>query len=112
MILALQEDGTLRVYPDPSALEEAIEPLDIEETLEAAFDETARPYVIEWLQHNTQSRTLLGVSIVENGEYRLVQRGAPDPAAFMRTIRAARHFDPRGAEGLIRALEQELSQRV
>jgi hypothetical protein len=112
MILALQEDGTLRVFPDPAALEEAIEPLDIEETLEAAFDEAGRPYVIEWLWHNTQSPTLLGVSIVENGEYRLVQRGAPDTAALIRTIRTATHFDPPSAEGFIRALEQELSQRA
>lgn len=102
MILALEEDGVLRVYESPAAAVHEVEALDAEETFQAIFDEQGQPYAIDWLRPNRR-----GLSC-ENGSYRILPRGDPDKAALLKAIRSAVAIDPPSAEPTVRAIEQGL----
>lgn len=95
MILSLQEDGILRVYDTPEDVTRAVEALDAEETLRTTFDEHAQQYTIEWVRPNDRSRLLFGlVGSADNGEYRLVPCGCPDPVGLVRCIQQAIAIEP------------------
>lgn len=110
MILALEEDGILRVYDSPAAAVHEVEALDAEGTFRAVFDEHAQPYAIDWLRPNWYGRKWFGLfRICENGCYRLLPSGAPNGPALLKAIRAAVAVDPPSVEPTVRALEQRLA---
>ncbi len=102
MILSLQEDGVLYVYRDIDDLILAIEPLDAEATFRMTYDDLARPYVIEWIKPNKTFGCLFGfLKTVENGEYRLVPSGGPDPVGLRRCISEAKDIDPEDKRAIV-----------
>jgi hypothetical protein len=80
------------VFASAAAAATSIEALDIEVELRAAFDEAGVPHRVEWLRANVRS----GFA-VQNGEYRLVPSGSPDPLALLALIAA--HPAARDAAG-------------
>jgi hypothetical protein len=52
MLLTLQDDNVLRVYETAERAVTDVEALDAENVFRAIFDETAQPYVIEWIVPN------------------------------------------------------------
>ena len=96
MFLVVEDDNCIHVYASPDVAAVAIEALDVD-IVKAAFDEEARPYRVEWIEPNRHGKVLGVLSWSENGEYRFVVAGEPDPAALVATIRQATAILPRGA---------------
>jgi len=84
----------------------AIEGLDVEETIRAAFDETGVPYKIHWLRPNTEGRILGLVPWFENGHYALVPAGPADPASLAELLSSGRGVVPHEASAAIAALSK------
>jgi hypothetical protein len=101
VFIVLEDDDCLHVHPSAEAAALAIEGLDAEDTIRAAFDETGVPHRIEWLVPN-KSGSFLGLDTwAENGRYRLVPAGPPDLAAFAELLRSPRPvFPPEAAAAL------------
>jgi hypothetical protein len=104
MLLVLEDDDCIHVYPSPEAASLNIEALDADDTIRAAFDETGVPYRILWLRPNKSRRLLGPLSWVENGKYSLVPAGAPDRAALAALIRPNRQVIPAEASAVIARL--------
>jgi hypothetical protein len=81
MVVVLEDDGCLHLYPTVADVARAVEALDAEDSLRAVFDHDGQRYRIEWIRPNT--RHWLGVA---NGEYRLVADGAPSAAELLALI--------------------------
>lgn len=111
MILALEEDGILRVYDSPEIAARQIEALDAEATFRALFDEQARPYVIEWVRPNHFGPKVFGLlQSCENGAYRLVPSGPPNAHALLEAVRAAAAIEPQSAKPSVCALAERLAR--
>jgi hypothetical protein len=104
MLLVLEDDDCIHVYASPEAVSLAIEPLDADATIRAAFDESGVPYRIQWLSPNDGGRLLGILPWVENGRYRLVPAGSPDRAALAALIRPDRQVVPAEASAAITLL--------
>jgi hypothetical protein len=102
MILVREDDGCLHVYDSLDAVALSIEGIDAEDTLRAVFDEDGQRYRIDWIRPNRRS----GWFGVENGLYRLVPDGAPDPGALLDLVRTSEIL-PEHAPA-IRAIEERL----
>lgn len=82
LIVQLDEPGRF-VFSSTAEAVRAIEPVDAESKLRAAFDEGAVPYRVNWLEPNRESRVLFGsLGSVAQGRYELVPAGPPQPAAL------------------------------
>jgi hypothetical protein len=113
MLITLQDDGVLCVYETPEMAVLDVEALDVENVLRAIFDETAQPYIIDWLAPNQYSKSFFGLlKGALNGQYRLIPKGERDPAGLLRAIRAAVAIDPPRFEPAIRDLERHLTETV
>lgn len=110
-MLILQDDGCLYVYDSPQEVATSIEALDAEECIRRAFDDDAVPYAIEWIEPNKYGRTLWIIRWFENGRYRLVPAGPPDPEGLRRLLRTARRDLPPDQEAAVRAVEDGLSAK-
>ena len=99
MLIVLLDDRTLYVFPSAADVVRKIEALDAEE-IRAAFDDSAVPYEVEWLQPNRPMGCLFGfLGMVQPGEYRLVPSGPPDPASLIELLEAySDHTNPREAK--------------
>lgn len=86
MLFLLGEDLVLHVYDSPTDIPQAIEALDIDETVLAMFDEHGQRYAVEWIRPNECGRLLLLLNWCQNGVYRLRPDGVPDPAAARMTV--------------------------
>ena len=106
MLIVLEDDDCLHVYPSPEATALAIEGLDAEDTIRAAFDDTAVPYKIHWLSPNTEGRMLGLVPWVGNGQYALVPAGPADPASLAELLSSGRSVVPPEASAVIAALSK------
>lgn len=116
MILVLGEDGVISGYSSPEEVVGSVEALDAQETILAAFDESGRPYRIEWIRPNEYGRRWFGVlQTLMNGTYTLVPSGPPDVAAALTVIRSASTVDPTATKGVAQlealAAEAEMSDR-
>jgi hypothetical protein len=116
VILVVGEDGVVSGYSSPEEVVGSVEALDAEETILAAFDESGRPYRIEWIRPNEYGRKWFGVlQSVTNGTYALVPSGPPDVAAALTVIRSASTLDPTAAKGVAQlealAAEADMSDR-
>jgi hypothetical protein len=101
VILVLGEDGVVSGYSSPDEVVQSVEALDAEETILAVFDESGRPYRIEWIRPNQYGRKWFGfLQTVVNGTYTLVPGGPPDVAAAVTVIRAASTVDQTAAKGV------------
>jgi hypothetical protein len=58
MLLALHEDGVLRIYGSVDEAVVAVEALDAEATFRAIFDETGQRYAIQWIRPNQAGSSL------------------------------------------------------
>ena len=94
MILALEDDRVLRIYDSPEKAERSVEALYAEDTFHIAVDDHARPYRIEWVHPNRRGRILGLLGWAQNGEYRLVAAGQPDPALLLEAIDRAVAVEP------------------
>jgi hypothetical protein len=107
VFIVLEDDDCLHVYPSAEAAALAIEGLDAEDIIRAAFDEAGVPYRIEWLVPN-KSGSFLGLDTwAQNGRYRLVPAGPPDRAAFAELLRSPRPVFPPQAAAALADLRQE-----
>lgn len=82
MLFVLLDEPGVFVFGSAAAAELEIEPIDAELELRAAFDESGIPYAVRWVRPNRRS-SLLGIGSIEQGEYRLVPSGPPQPAALI-----------------------------
>jgi hypothetical protein len=112
MLIVFEDDGCLHVYESPEAAALAIEGLDAEDTIRAAFVETGVPFGIRWIRPNTEGRLLGVVPWAGNGEYTLVATGPPDRAALLAAIESAEQVFPPEASAAIAELAVELRQSV
>ncbi len=103
MILTLEDDGCIHVYPGTEAVVLAVEGLDADSCLRQVFDDEAVPYRIAWIEPNVASGPVL-----RNGSYRLVPAGPPEPAGLLAMIVAADAVMPVEAEPLVAALQEKL----
>lgn len=110
MILTLQDDAVLRVYESLDAVVVDVEALDAEEVLRGVFDERGQPYVVEWLQPNTEVGIAGPIKVVGGGRYRLVPVGQPDLDALRNIIAKAAAIDPASAEHEVRELGRRLAK--
>ena len=108
MFLVLEDDNCVHVYTSPEVAAVAIEPLAVD-IVRAAFDEQARPYRVDWIAPNTYGKTLGILSWAENGEYRFVVAGEPDPSALLATIRNAEAILPKKHDQWVKELERRLA---
>ena len=88
MIVLLDEPG-LFVFPSAADAARAIEPIDAESEIRAAFDDSGVPYRVEWVRPNRDRRRLFGLlKSTDPGEYRFVPAGPADPAALIQLLQA------------------------
>jgi adenylate kinase family enzyme len=85
MILVLEADACVHVYPTIDAVILQVEGLDAEDTLRAVFDETGQRFAIRWLRPNVEGRSLG----VQSGVYALEPTGPPDLAALRAALAGA-----------------------
>jgi hypothetical protein len=81
--LVLLDEPYLFAFTSAYAAATAIEAIDVEEDFRAAFDDAGVPYRPEWLRANVRSRFF-----IQNGEYRFVPAGSPDPSALLALLAA------------------------
>jgi hypothetical protein len=103
MILALEEDGVLRIYRSPEDAYLSVEGLDAEATFIRIFDEVGQPYSIAWERPN-DVHSLLGVGAAASGRYHFVPVGPPDPQGLCDLLSSTRSVEPPGSEPLLREL--------
>ena len=108
MILVLEDDGCVHVYPSIQDVVTQVEGLDAEDTLRGVFDDRGQRFAIRWLTPNRESRAFLGISMVESGEYVLEPDGAPDAVALLQVLRDAAMVLPADREPDVRSLERRL----
>lgn len=82
MFIVLLDEPGLLVFPSAAAAGRAIEAIDAETDIRAAFDESAIPYRVEWVVPNRHQRLLFLTSIVP-GEFCFAPAGPADPRALM-----------------------------
>jgi hypothetical protein len=110
MLLILQDDGLLYVYPTVEDAMRAIEPLDAEETIRTAYDENTKSYTVQWVLPNTKGTWFFGLlRWCTNGEYRLVTNGDTDSAGLFSTIQSAKLVEPADKTQWVRELQLRLS---
>jgi hypothetical protein len=107
MLITLQDDGVVRLYPSPEDAARDVEPLDAEETFRLVFDETGHRYAIRWIRESSRGRFTVG-----NGEYALVRSGAVDIPALLELIREAMLVEPEVLRPWLGELESWLTSRL
>ncbi len=81
MFIVLLDEPGLFVFESPIAAAQAIEVVEAESEIRAAFDQSAVPYRVEWIQPNRWGRGLFGLwRSFTPGKYRFVQAGPAAPA--------------------------------
>jgi hypothetical protein len=108
MLVVLLDEPGLFVHESHNEAIRDIEPLDVESTVRAAFDEHAVPYVVEWLRPNRGRRLLGLVSVLMPGQYRFRAAGPPDHHALARLIDQHSEYatPPEAREGLLELRRQ------
>jgi hypothetical protein len=87
MLIVLQDEPGLFVFPTVAAAERSIEAYDADSVVRAAFNEEAVPYRVDWLRPPQKRRFFLGLlNYMDPGEYRFVPAGPPDPDALASLI--------------------------
>ena len=106
MLIVLLDEPGLFVFRSPGDAVRAIEPIDAEVALRAAFDDSAVPYRVEWLRPNRHRSTLFGLlKTIRPGKYRLVPSGPADQAGLIQLLEAhPEHTDPPEAKTTLAAL--------
>jgi hypothetical protein len=89
MLITLQDDGVVRIYPSTEDAVRGVEALDAEDTFRMVFDENGERYMIRRLREN-QRRWFM----VRNGEYVLVPTGTVEVEALLGLIRDAELVEP------------------
>ena len=87
MLIVLLDEPGLFVFPTPTHAEQAIEPIDAESEIRAAFDESAVPYTVEWIEPNRRRQGVF-FSSIEPGQYRFVSAGNSQPNALIKLLTA------------------------
>jgi len=89
MLIVLLDEPGLFVFQSPADAVRAIEPIDAESEIRAAFDHSAVPYKVEWVRPNRHRKALFGLlQSIESGEYRFVPAGPAQPAALIELLEA------------------------
>jgi hypothetical protein len=83
MFIVLLDEPTLFVYESPDAAVRDIEPPDARESLRAAFDDGAVPYLFESLPQESGWLGRLDRLLGEETGYRFRSAGPPDPVALI-----------------------------
>lgn len=109
MLIVLLDEPGLFVFSSAEAAARAIEPVDAEAEIRAAFDDTAVPYRVEWVKP-PHRRILFGLlESDEPAEFRLVPAGPPDrPALLALLVAHSSYTDPPEARADILALVETL----
>lgn len=109
MLIVLLDEPGLFVFSTPEAAAQAIEPVDAESDVRAAFDDAAVPYRVEWLKPPHRKIFFGLLESDERAEYRFVPAGPPDPAALLAVLVAhSSYTDPPEAHAGILALIKKL----
>jgi hypothetical protein len=111
MFLVLEDDCCVHVYPSPQTAAMAIEALDVEDVVKAAFDEEGHPHRVEWIEPNRYRRIFGTSGSAVNGKYQFVVAGEPDPAALAAIIRQAREIFPKERDQQVKELARRLECR-
>ena len=106
MLIALEDDGVVRVYETVEAAVREVEALDAEETFRAVFDEDGQVFEIEWTRPNKS-----GWLAVENGAYTLRPTGRLNVEGLLSVLTSARGIDPIERENDVRDIQTRLSRR-
>jgi hypothetical protein len=106
MLITLQDDGVLYIYPSVQDAVLDVEALDAENTFRAVFGETGHRYAIHWIRKNQR-----GLFMVGNGEYMLVRDGTVDAGALPALIRDAKLVDPESLRPWLGDLGEPAAQR-
>jgi hypothetical protein len=114
MFVVLLDEVRLLVFASAEDAVRAIEAVDAERVLRAAFDAEAVPHGIEWIRPNPLATTPFGtVESVALGEYRFVPTGPADPEALIRLLEEyPEPPEPSGSEQDLVILLSELRGRV
>jgi hypothetical protein len=107
MLITLQDDGGLYIYPSVEDAVRDVEALDAEDTFRVVFDETGHRYAIHWIRKNQRGLFFT----VENGEYMLVRDGTVDAGALLTLIRDAKFVDPESLRPWLGDLASRLTNR-
>ncbi len=107
MLITLQEDGVVRVYPSVDDAVRDVEALDAEDTFRMVFDEAAQRYAIRWIREAQR-----GSFMIANGEYCLVRDGTVDVGALLRLIREAEFVEPESFRPSLDDLARRLTSRL
>lgn len=109
MLIVLLDEPGLFVYQSLDEAVRDIEPIDAEREIRAAFDESAVPYIVEWMRPNRRHRTLFGLlESIELGEYRFVPAGPADPVTLIMLLESHPEVDPPEAKADVAALLDRL----
>jgi hypothetical protein len=87
MLVVQFDEPSLLVFKSVLEAEREIEPIDAESEIRAAFDESGIPYGVRWVRPNRRGLAQ-GVEFIDQGEYRLVPTGLPQPTALIELIEA------------------------
>src|SRR5882762_3048425 len=106
MLITLQDDGVLWIYPSTEDAVRDVEALDAEETFRMVFDETGHRYAIQWIRENQR-----GLFMVGNGEYALVRDGTVDVSVLLGLIRDTALVEPESLRPWLGDLASRLTGR-
>jgi len=106
ILITLQDDGVVRIYPSADDTVRNVEALDAQETFRVVFDETGHRYKISWIRENQRGRFMVG-----NGQYALVRTGTMDVGALLGLIREATLVEPESLRPWLGELESRLTGR-
>jgi hypothetical protein len=87
MLIVLQDEPGLFVFPTIEEAHRSIEVYDAASIVRAAFDDRAIPYRVEWVRPQRRRKRFFGLlSFTDPGEYRFIAAGPPDPDALAKLL--------------------------
>jgi hypothetical protein len=108
MILLLKDESGLFVYASAEAAVNDVEPFDAD-GIEAAFDDSAVPYRVEWIRPHRRKILFGLLESDEPGVFSLVPAGPPEPAALLALLEAhSSYTNPPEAHAAVIALLEKL----
>src|SRR5688572_3450144 len=84
MIFVLQDDNCIHPYASPEDAARAIEPIDAEEVIRAAFDDVGCRLSLCWIEQPKREGLWVG-----GGRYELLPSSAPDIPGFREFVASA-----------------------
>lgn len=98
MVFVLEDDNCIHGYASAEDAARAIEPIDVNDVIRAAFDDRGRQLTVRWIVQPKRDGFIVG-----GGRYELVPEPKPDIEGFGRFVSRAT-LVPAGLEDVARTL--------